>query len=56
MKSLLVAPKKRYIAQKSLVLYTYKCNWLRCDDYIGESARTFWGKAKGTSQATFPHL
>ena len=49
-KDLLMAPKdKDTILKKSGVIYRYKCDRVDCDDeYIGESARNFEERFKGT--------
>ena len=51
----MVPKDKVNITQKSGVIYRYKWDRLgRDEEYMGESARTFGGKVKGTSQGSFP--
>ena len=48
LKDELVAPKdKDHIAEKSGIIYRFKCDRLECDEeYIGETARTFGERFK----------
>ena len=52
----LVEPKdKDHITNKSGVIYRYKCDMLECDEeYIGETARTFWERFKEHLKAPSP--
>ena len=55
-KNLLVAPKDQdTIQKKSGVIYTYKCDRVKCDEeYIGESSRTFGERFKEHLKAPSP--
>ena len=54
-RNLLVAPKDRdKMTQKNGVIYRFICALAGCEEHIGKSARTFWGKIQGTSQGPSP--
>ena len=51
-KSLLMTPKdKDPMMKKSGVIYGYKCDRVQCDEYIGESSRTFGERFKEHQKA-----
>ena len=51
-KDLLVAPKDQdHITKKSGIIYRYKCESVECDEYIGESSRTFGERFKENVKA-----
>ena len=46
-KDLLVVPiDKDHITKKSGIIYRYRCNTVECEEYIGESSRTFGERFK----------
>ena len=55
-KNLLVAPKdKDPLLKKSVVIYSYKCGRVECDEeYIGECSRTFGERLKEHQKAPSP--
>ena len=54
-RNLLMAPKdKDPMLKKSGVLYSYKCGRVECDEYIGESSRTFGERFKEHQKTPSP--
>ena len=53
----MVAPKdKDHLTKKSGIIYRHKCDRLECDEeYIGETARTFWREIQRTSEGPLPY-
>ena len=55
LKNILVSPKdKDTIANKNSVIYSYSCGNIDCDEYIGESGRTFGKRIKEHLKAPSP--
>ena len=56
-KNLLVAPEdKDHTTKTSGVIYSYKCDRVECDEYIGRIIKNFWGQDWGTCKTTFPNI
>ena len=50
-----MTPKEKdSITKKSGIIYRYKCDMLECDEYIGESARTFGERYREHLKAPSP--